>query len=134
MQIHHIGYIVVEIEKAIEEFTDLGYEKESEIIYDSSRKVDICFVVKDSYRIELVSPKGKESPVFNLQKKYINSPYHICYTCSDIYKKIELLEKKGYVICDKPAAAVAMDGAIVAFLIHPYLGMIELRDSPEENS
>lgn len=32
LRIHHIGYLVKKIERGIDAFTSLGYEKETEII------------------------------------------------------------------------------------------------------
>ena len=126
LKIHHIGYLVKKMDRAIKAFTDIGYEVESETVYDEYRGVDICFLLKDGYRIELVSPKTKDSVVYSLMKKYGNSPYHICYTCEDMNGEIVELSGKGYVVYDKPHEAVAFDNHYVCFLIHPYLGMIEL--------
>ena len=41
MKIHHIGYLVKKIEKAISAFLDLGYIVEKETIYDNYRDIDI---------------------------------------------------------------------------------------------
>ena len=126
MQIHHIGYLVKKIDRAIIAFEELGYRKETEIIFDEHRGIDICFLVKDGYRMELVSPKSKESVVYELQKKYGNSPYHICYNCENIEMSIQELRSNGYVQYDIPHEAIALNNRNVCFLIHPYLGMIEL--------
>lgn len=126
MKIHHIGYFVKKIERAIVAFKNLGFEIEKDTIFDEYRGIDICFMIKDGYRVELVSPKNKESVVYALQKKYGNSPYHICYACNDIEETINELRGNGYVKFDEPHEAVALGNQLVCFLIHPYLGMIEL--------
>lgn len=126
MRIHHIGYLVKKIDKAVLAFKDLGYEIEKSVIFDEYRQIDICFMVKDRYRIELVSPKNKDSVVYGLLKKYGNSPYHVCYICDDIEEEAMELTDKGYIKCDNSHEAVAIDNHKVCFLIHPYLGMIEL--------
>ena len=131
MKIHHIGYLVKKIDRAMKSFIDLGYELESNVVFDEYRGIDICFLVKDGYRIELVSPKSKESVVYDLQKKYGNSPYHICYICRNIDESVEQLKTMGYVQIDTPHEAVAIDMKMVCFLIHPYLGMIELLEEQE---
>lgn len=56
LKIHHIGYLVKKIEKAKKSFEALGYLVEQDTVYDDIRKVNICFLVKDGYRVELVSP------------------------------------------------------------------------------
>jgi len=94
------------------------------IIYDDFRKVDLCFLEKDGYVIELVSPKGDS--MANLIKRLGNSPYHICYMVTNIAHTSEELVSKGFVMCDAPHEAVALENKKVCFFIHPYMGMIEL--------
>ncbi len=131
MQIHHVGYLVKRIKRAIDAFLTLGYGQETDIVFDEYRGIDICFLTKEGYRIELVSPKNRESVVYELQKKYGNSPYHICYKCGNLGSAIADLREQGYVVTDQAHEAVALDNHRVCFLVHPYLGMIELL---EENN
>ena len=126
MQIHHIGYLVKKIDRAIFAFEQLGWVIECNTVYDAYRAIDICFMIKDGYRVELVSPKRKDSVVYELQKKCGNSPYHICYMCDNLAEKCEELCGRGYVKYAEPREAVAFSNKRVCFLIHPYLGMIEL--------
>ena len=126
MKIHHIGYLVKKIERALPAFRNLGFCLEGDIVFDDYRGIDICFIIKDGYRMELVSPRSKESVVWDLQKKYGNCPYHVCYLCDDLEPAIDGLRKQGYVQCDEPHEAPAFSNKKVCFLIHPYLGMIEL--------
>lgn len=131
MQIHHIGYLVKKTNKAIPAFENLGYKMESDIVFDEYRGIDICFMTKEHYRVELVCPKSKDSVVYELQKKYGNSPYHICYICENIEDEVEKLRDSGYVKYDEPHEAIAFSNKKVCFLIHPYLGMIELLEENE---
>lgn len=126
MKIHHIGYLVKKIEKAISAFTDLGYIVEKETIYDSYRDIDICFLIKDGYRVELVSPKSKNSVVYEMYKNTGNSPYHICYETDDPESDIKWLLDNNYILCDEKHPAVALENREVCFFVHPYMGMIEL--------
>ena len=126
MKVHHIGYLVKKMEKAKAEFLQLGYEVEQDTVYDEYRGIDICFISKDGYRVELVSPVDKESVVAGMMKKYGNSPYHICYESYDFDKDMADLAARKYVQIDEPHAAVAIEGKRVVFMMHPYLGMIEL--------
>lgn len=126
MKIHHIGYLVKKIEKAKTEFERLGFSVENDICYDEKRDVDICFLVKDGYRVELVSPKSENSVVYGLYKKLGNTPYHICYEADSFELDIQNLRDNGYVICNEEAPAVAIEGRRVCFLINANLGMIEI--------
>lgn len=125
MRIHHIGYLVKDIVKAKDEFYRLGYEGD-EVIRDQIRGIDICFLEKDGYCVELVSPYCPESAVSGLLKRYKNTPYHICYISSDINEDIQAMTTQGYVQIGEPEAAPAIDGRRVVFLMNANIGMIEL--------
>lgn len=126
MKIHHIGYLVKKPEKAAAAFEALGYIREGKITHDEIRKVDILFLIKDGYRVELVSPFAPDSIVSGLIKTYRNSPYHICYESEDFEAEMAWLEKNGYVRMDEPTTAPAIGGRRVTFFMNPVLGMIEL--------
>lgn len=126
LKIHHIGYLVKKIEKAKKTFETLGYLVEQDTVYDDIRKVDICFLVKDGYRVELVSPYSEDSVVSGLLKKYKNTPYHICYETDDPEAAYRELTANGFAAIDTPTPAPALDGRNVVFLISPVIGMVEL--------
>ena len=126
MTIHHIGYLVKKLERARLAFEALGYGVEQETIRDEFRKVDIVFLSKDGYRIELVSPYAPDSVVSGLIARTGNAPYHVCYEVDDLDAALERLRDARYVVSSEPAPAPACGGARVAFLVHPYLGMVEL--------
>lgn len=126
LSVHHIGYLVKKIEKAIQTFLSLGYQIEHDTVYDDIRKVNICFLIKDGYRIELVSPASEDSVVSGLMKKYKNSPYHICYLTDDFDQTYTALTTNSFLAIDTPTRAPALDGREVVFLTHADIGMIEL--------
>ena len=126
LRVHHIGYLVKKIEKAKNEFINLGYSVWQDTMYDGIRDVDICFLIKDGYRVELVSPKSEESVVAGLMKRFKNSPYHICYECDDFDTAFDTLTKSGYAAMGELEEAPAIKGHQVIFLMNSSLGMIEL--------
>ena len=126
MRIHHIGYLVKKLEKAAEEFEKLGYVRLGDVTDDTYRKVDILFLEKDGYAVELVSPNAPDSVVAGLLKTYTNAPYHICYVCEDLDGELERLTGSGYVQIDSPVPAPAIGGRRVCFLMNRFAGMIEL--------
>lgn len=126
MKIHHIGYLVKKMEKAKLLFIEMGFKVEQEMIYDDYREIDICFLNKEGYRIELVSPRNADSVVYGLRKKIGNSPYHICYEVDNLEESIKVLGKLRFVVCQEPHAAKALGNRKVAFLINSQMGMIEL--------
>lgn len=126
LKIHHIGYLVKKIEKAKKTFEVLGYHIEQDTVYDEIRKVDICFLIKDGYRVELVSPVSADSVVSGLLKKYKNTPYHICYEAEDPEEACQELTSNGFIAIDTPTPAPALGGRRVVFLTSPVIGMVEL--------
>lgn len=126
MKVHHVGYLVKKIGQAEEKFGFLGYSKQGEICYDSFRDVDIEFMEKDGYCIELISPKSKNSVVSNLMKTYKNSPYHICYETDDFEHDLEVLEANGFTRMGDPCPAPAIGGRNVCFLMSAKVGLIEI--------
>ena len=126
LKVHHIGYLVKKINEAIQSFENLGYHIVQETVYDDIRKVDICFLEKDGYCIELISPVSEDSVVYGLLKRFKNSPYHICYETEAFEKDYETLLSNGFIAIDEPTPAPALQDREVVFLTSPSLGMIEL--------
>lgn len=131
MKIHHIGYLVKNIQAGKKAFENLGFSTETEIINDVDRMIRILFMINENYRIELIEPINSESYFYGLLKKYKNTGNHLCYQVADIQEKIKELTKAGYIILQEPAVAVAIEKKKVAFLIHPNMGIIELLEIEE---
>ena len=129
LKVHHIGYLVKKMEAATRSFEALGYEITQPATYDEIRKIHICFLEKDGYRIELVSPASEDSVVSGLIKKFKNSPYHICYETEQFDKDYQELINGGFVSIDSPTPAPALQGRNVVFLMNASMGMIELLQS-----
>lgn len=130
LKVHHIGYLVKKIETAIRSFQNLGYEILQDTVYDEIRRVNICFLQKDGYCIELVSPASEDSVVSGLLKKYKNSPYHICYETATFEEDHQRLSNEGFLSIDTPTPAPALQNRRVVFLTSRSMGMIELLESP----
>ena len=126
MKIHHVGYLTKKMDKAIKAFTDLGYTIEKETKYDEIREINIAFLINGDYRVELIEPVSKESPMYPLLKNYKNTPYHFCYITDDIEASISKLNDMGYMVIHKPEIAPCIDDNRVSFLINPSMGIIEL--------
>ena len=141
MKIHHIGYLVRDIEKSLEMFLAFeGYEQMSGIVNDNCchdnqlkpRNVKICFIKNfNNVRgggtcIELVSPIDTSSDVYKILQRQGEGPYHICYETNNLDDKIAELKSKGWIVVHEPATAVAIQGRRVAFLFKNGMGLIEI--------
>lgn len=125
LNIHHIGYAVKDIIKAYEKFEQIGYVNETDVIRDEKRKVEIQFLIKDNYRIELISPYEGKSPIEKILKRG-NTPYHICYEVLNLESEIKNLQSTGYTLVEKPEKAPAIENKRVAFMFSVDMGLIEL--------
>ncbi|MBQ7668298.1 MAG: VOC family protein [Clostridia bacterium] len=126
MEIHHIGYLVKNIDKALTSFINLGFKSESKVYYDPIQKSNITFLSNGTYLIELVEPATEDAITFNLQKKIGNSPYHICYKCNDIENTFNELREKGFSPMSEIVNAVAFEGKRICFMFKKDIGIIEL--------
>ncbi|MCM1264208.1 MAG: VOC family protein [Butyrivibrio sp.] len=130
-KLHHIGYLISNMEKSISSFLLLGYEADS-IFYDEERMADFCFLHSNSGIIELVAPK-EESELHPLLKQYRNAPYHLCFEVEDLDESVGCLKSHGFLLFkDKQRANAISKTAQVVFLMHASLGIIELVSSIEE--
>ena len=126
MIVHHIGYLVKDIDKSKDEFVKLGFIEETAPQYDSLRDIIVMFMVNGDYRIELIEPASENSEMMPLLKRFKNLPYHICYKTTDIKKSIDELLASGFVLIKEPKEAPCIDGCKVAFLQNPRIGIVEL--------
>ncbi|OQA16768.1 MAG: hypothetical protein BWY64_02450 [bacterium ADurb.Bin363] len=126
MRIHHLGYAVKNIDNAINEFLEIGYEKVGETILDEERKVIIQFVKNGELCIELVSPVDASSSINSIINKNGSTPYHICYRVDNITEAVVELKNNGYVLMGEPLSAVAIDSKKVVFMYNKHIGIIEL--------
>ncbi|MBD5169829.1 MAG: lactoylglutathione lyase [Oscillibacter sp.] len=131
-RVHHIGYLVKHLEKSRDSFLSLDFQVTGDAVYDEYRDVDILFMEKDGYTVELVSPRSDASVVARLIKTYKNAPYHICYETDDLTAELARLENSGFTRIDDPAPAPALGGRRVCFLMSARIGMIELLEESGE--
>ena len=132
MKVHHIGYLVKNMEKAKKIFEQLGFEDNSDdgiSVYDDYRKIDILFMKNGDYMIELILPKTEDSVVMDLRKKLGCMPYHMCYEVENIADSINELRKLHFVIWEEPHEAPAFNNRKVCFLINSQVGIIELLEN-----
>lgn len=125
-RLHHTGYLVKRLEKSRDSFLSLGFQTLGEPVYDAYRDVDILFLEKDGYTVELVSPRSGASVVAGLMKTFRNAPYHLCFETDDLTGELARLEGSGFTRMDDPTPAPALGGRRVCFLMSAQIGMIEL--------
>ncbi|GHV51643.1 hypothetical protein FACS1894216_06180 [Synergistales bacterium] len=71
MQVHHVGYLVKNIEAAISEFQVLGFAADGEITYDPIRDASICFL-REGREGKGREGKGREAIALSLSPLAVN--------------------------------------------------------------
>lgn len=137
MRLHHVGYLVKNIEKSLPAFLALGYTPVSlaggdslrYLYYDDTRQCDICFLRQydwDCIYVELIAPRSPSSPIWGLLSTYKNTPYHLCFESKDLENDISSLKMSGWLVFQTAAPAPAIGDRPVVFLVHRSAGIIEL--------
>ena len=123
--IEHIGYITKSIEKTAETFKIFGYVAE-DIVNDDTQKTRICFLrKKGEVSIELVEPYPENATMLKMLKKG-TTPYHICYTVSDIHIAYEQMKELGFTPLFTPVEAPAFDNRLICYFWKNDIGFIEV--------
>lgn len=123
--IEHIGYVTKNIEKTAETFKILGYSSEA-IVNDDTQKTRICFLRKEGeVSIELVEPYLENVTMLNMLKKGA-TPYHTCYTVSDVQATYEELKESGFTPLFSPVAAPAFNNRLICYFWKKDIGLIEI--------
>ena len=126
MKVHHIGYLVKNIDKSIAACRKLGFRVTIDATWDDGRDAYLSFLENDGYCVELIAP-SKESDLYPLLKQYNHAPYHMCYQCDNLEETIHELKAEKFMLFKEPAPApVIGEHARVAFLMNARAGMIEL--------
>lgn len=127
MKIDHIGVVVKNIHlsaKLYQKLFDLN--KKSEVIYDPIQKVYVQFFENEKgSMIELIQPQSKKSPSYNALLKG-GGTNHICYETNHIQRELIRLKKENCIIVCPPVEGAEFKKRLVAFVVHPLLGLIEL--------
>lgn len=134
MTVDHIGIVVTNISDALEYYSDLlGFFPQTERILVEDHDVSVQILTNDDgERVELVEPLSENSPAYKgLKKGKYGGVHHICYRCTDIHKTIERSTAAGCTVASPPAPGIVHGGQMVAFILHPDLGLTEFLEIPE---
>ena len=124
--IHHLGIIVDDIWVKSNIYQEkFGYIAKSGVIHEVNQKVYIQFLDLGNYRIELIQPIGKDSPVLKFLSKggWLN---HICYESDDIEKSTLCLRKEYGMLPVSSGWSASIKNCKVRFLAKPDGEIIEL--------
>lgn len=124
-KVEHIGYVTKNIEKTATTFSILGYVA-GDIVNDDTQKTRICFLKKEgAVPIELVEPYPDNETMLKMLKKGA-TPYHTCYTVSDVHIAFEQLKESGFTPLFSPVAAPAFKNRLICYFWKNDVGLIEI--------
>jgi len=127
MRLHHIGYVVENIEEAAQGFEALGYKIVTEPVNDAIQCCRICFIERPQEPlVELVEPFEHNKSLRKMLTQRGNAPYHICYEVENVEALFdELSKKEGWMPLFRPVEAVAFDNRLITYFYNAQVGYVE---------
>ena len=127
-ELHHIGFAVDDIERALAGFQhSLQAEWNGRIWEDPRQGVRVAFLAArgNPVQIELVSPWGDDSPVAQFLERG-GGLHHVCYQVAGLDARLAEMRGRGSLIVRAPQPAVAFENRRIAWLITREKLLIEL--------
>lgn len=127
MKLHHIAYVCRNVEQKAAELTTLfGCAILSGPVEDMHQGVRIVFAAyPDGTCVELLEPLGPKSPV----QRHLDKGggfYHLCFEVDDLDRMLaDVTRDHGAAVVRLPAAAPAIDGRRVAFIVTAQQELVE---------
>jgi methylmalonyl-CoA/ethylmalonyl-CoA epimerase len=125
---HHVGIACSSIAAEEEYYSTLGYTREGREFVDPAQKIRGIFMTLGPFRIELLEPASKNSPLDPFLQKGVQM-YHQAFLCDRLGETIDFLAAQGAVLLVPPVPAVAFNGRKISFLMLRNRMMVELIES-----
>ena len=117
-RLNHVAIAVTDLKSATNTYRDILGAKVGEPLDQPEHGVTVVFIELPNTKVELITPLGENSPIFNFLNKNKNGGiHHICYEVKNLELSINILMKNNYkIIGDNPK--IGAHGKPVIFL-HP---------------
>lgn len=123
MFLHHIGYIVKDIQKFEK---NLLFEKKINEVFDTLQQSKLALYQNFSTcHIELIQPVNSLSPNFNFLEKYGEQYHHLCYAMQSKEEMHELTNNLQMIYIKGPLQAVLFENKEVYFYFQRNKQIIE---------
>lgn len=132
LALHHIGFVVAEIQSSIQAFrVSLGAAWNGAVYEDPKQKVKVAFLTTapSQGQIELIEPARDDSPVTKFLRERGGGLHHLCYEVQDLDRALFAFKSRGAVIAKRPVPAVAFDGRRIAWIVTAEKLLIELLEA-----
>jgi len=118
-RLHHVGYVVRNIEAEVEGFAkSILASWDTRIYHDPLQKVRVTFLRtlnQTDPLIELVEPATEDSPVQQFLRKG-GGLHHLCYEVTDLDLHLRQMQVAGAVLVKAPLPAVAFENRRIAWV------------------
>lgn len=131
LRLHHVGFVVGNIEQAMPGFLrSLAACWDEQVFHDPLQKVKVAFLTTraEDPQIELVEPAGEDSPVLRFLEQG-GGLHHVCYEVADLEQELVEFRSRGAVIAKRPKPAVAFGGRRIAWVITAEKLLVELLEA-----
>lgn len=129
LRLHHVGYVVGDIEKAAAGFIgSVGARWDGKIVADPLQGARVSFLTmrpEDAW-IELVEPDSPEAPAARFLREKGEGLHHLCYEVSDLTESLRKMRAAGSLLARPPKPAAAFGGRRIAWLLTPEKLLLEL--------
>ncbi len=134
----HVGISVRDLDESVQFYTGvLGMEEGirvshkgetiSRVVAVENTEVDVCYVTKGKYRLELIEYKNKDKAKLNYTYKSQDDPglVHIAFIVDDVEEIYQKIKDLGYEF-NSPPMVTRKNGPKIAFFRGPDNVIIEL--------
>jgi methylmalonyl-CoA/ethylmalonyl-CoA epimerase len=131
-RLHHIGYVVRDIQQAAPEFVkSMGSSWDGRIIADPIQGVRVSFLTQGCQytQIELLESDSPTAPIAKFLREKGQGLHHLCFEVDDLEASVKELRATGGLLAKPPKPAVAFGGRRIAWLINSQRLLLELLES-----
>ena len=128
LRLHHIGFVVRDMETSIQGFTySLAARWDGHTYCDPIQRVRVSFLSTgpSDAQIELVEPGTTDSPVSKFLERG-GGLHHVCYEVADLEQALLTLKAKKAITVRRPVPAVAFAGRRIAWALTAEKLLVEL--------
>jgi methylmalonyl-CoA/ethylmalonyl-CoA epimerase len=132
LKLHHVGYVVSDIEKSAAGFAgSVGARWDGKIVADPLQGARVSFLTMrpEDAQIELVEPDSPGAPTARFLREKGEGLHHLCYEVKDLAETLQTMRAAGSLLARPPKPAVAFGGRRIAWLLTPEKLLLELLET-----
>ena len=97
-RLNHVAIAVTDLKSATNTYRDILGAKVGEPLDQPEHGVTVVFIELPNTKVELITPLGENSPIFNFLNKNKNGGiHHICYEVKNLELSMNILMKNNFI-------------------------------------